>query len=146
MMKKVLCFGTFDILHPGHVFLFSESKRLGDHLTVVIARDSTVHEVKGKAPLFGEDVRLAAVASAPGVDCAVLGHPVDKYQVIRDVNPDVICLGYDQQVFVDKLESMLKVSGLSSMIVRIPSYKPEEFKSSIIKAKNGAGKDLAKLY
>ena len=40
--KKVICFGTFDILHLGHVNFFKQAKSLGDELVVVIARDVNV--------------------------------------------------------------------------------------------------------
>lgn len=135
-MKKVLAFGTFDVVHPGHVFFFRECKKLGDHLTVVIARDSTVIEVKGKAPRFDEETRRVAVQSISEVDKAVLGDPTDKYKIIKMVKPDVICLGYDQKVFVDKIESKLKEFGLHPVVVRIGSFKPEMFKSNLIREKS----------
>ena len=40
-MKLVMCAGTFDIVHPGHLYFFSEAKKLGDKLIVVVARDET---------------------------------------------------------------------------------------------------------
>jgi FAD synthetase len=57
-MRKVLAFGTFDILHPGHEHALTEARGLGDHLTVIIARDTTVEKVKNKKPLFDEQTRL----------------------------------------------------------------------------------------
>ena len=42
MKKKVLAFGTFDILHNGHSFALKTAKKLGDHLTVILARDATI--------------------------------------------------------------------------------------------------------
>jgi len=59
-------------------------------------------------------------------------------RVLDDFAPDVICLGYDQQAFTDKLEAELAKRKLSTKIVRLPSYKPEEFKSTIIKKKTVA--------
>jgi len=47
-LVKVLAFGTFDILHPGHEFYLKEAKKHGDILDVVVARDSTVEKIKGK--------------------------------------------------------------------------------------------------
>ena len=41
-MKKVLVFGTFDGLHEGHKDFLRQAKQYGDHLTVVVGRDSTV--------------------------------------------------------------------------------------------------------
>ena len=60
----------------------------------------------------------------------------DGIQVIRqikEVHPDTICLGYDQKVFVDRLGGKLKEFGLTPKIVRIMAFKPEAYKSSIMK-------------
>ena len=132
-MKNVLAFGTFDVVHPGHVFFLTRCRRLGNHLTVVIARDSTVNEIKGAMPRFDERTRQQAVQSLPVVDTAVLGDPVDKYKIIKEVMPDIICLGYDQRVFVDKLEAKLKEFGLTPHVIRLPSYRPEVFKSHLLR-------------
>lgn len=42
----VMCFGTFDIFHPGHVFYLSESQKFAHKMTVIIARDSRVEQIK----------------------------------------------------------------------------------------------------
>ncbi len=42
----VMCFGTFDIFHPGHVFYLSEAQKLADTMTIVIARDHRVFSGK----------------------------------------------------------------------------------------------------
>ena len=47
-MKKVLVFGTYDIFHKGHEYFLKESKKKGDYLIVVVARDSTVKKIKEK--------------------------------------------------------------------------------------------------
>ena len=74
--KRVLCFGTFDILHYGHVKYLQEAKKLGgenSELIVVISRDSSVESMKGKKPIFSEEHRRALVASIKSVDKAILG-------------------------------------------------------------------------
>lgn len=40
--SRVMCFGTFDIFHPGHEFYLGEAAKLADMMTVVIARDHRV--------------------------------------------------------------------------------------------------------
>jgi FAD synthetase len=39
---RVLATGTFDLLHPGHLFYLEQSKALGDELVVIVARDANV--------------------------------------------------------------------------------------------------------
>ena len=47
-MKKVMCAGTFDIVHKGHIYFLEQAKKFGDYLVVVVARDSTSEKNKGK--------------------------------------------------------------------------------------------------
>ena len=49
IMKKVLVFGTFDILPPGHLYFLREAKKHGEHLTVVVTPSAVVKQLKGKA-------------------------------------------------------------------------------------------------
>jgi FAD synthetase len=128
--KKVLVFGTFDLLHPGHISLFKEAKKLGDHLTVVVARDKTVEQLKKKAPKINEAERLEHVSELSVVDEAILGSSEDRYQVIEEVNPDIICLGYDQKFFTEGLEKELESRGIKARIVRLKPYKGDKYKSS----------------
>ncbi|MBW2991876.1 FAD synthase [Candidatus Woesearchaeota archaeon] len=129
-MKKVLAFGTFDILHPGHLDFFRQAKKFGDHLTVVVARDETVKKLKEKYPKFNEAERLEHVSRLEIVDKVVLGSTDDKYKVIEEVNPDIICLGYDQFSFTEDLEKELGNKGIKAKIIRLKPYKEEKYKSS----------------
>jgi FAD synthetase len=128
--KKVLVFGTFDMVHPGHISLFREAKKLGDHLTVVVARDRTVEELKGRKPKINENERLEHVSELSLVDKAVLGNSHDKYAVVEKTRPDVICLGYDQISFTEELEAELKKRRIKAKIVRLKPYKEDMYKSS----------------
>ena len=114
----VLVFGTFDLLHPGHEWLLQEAKELGDELVVVVARDETVVQVKGRKPHHNEQERIDALRAVPVVDRVMLGHVGDKYAIIEEIKPDVICLGYDQTSFVDSLAQELASRGLNPKIVR----------------------------
>ena len=129
-MIKVMCAGTFDIIHPGHLYFFSESKKYGDRLVVVVARDSTSERLKKKKPKNNERTRLEAVRSLDIVDEARLGNEGDIFAVIEEIKPNVICLGYDQNVLKEKLEEELKKRNLKADVIRIGSYRPEVYKSS----------------
>lgn len=131
--KKVLVFGTFDLLHPGHIQFLKEAKKYGNHLTVVVARDKTVKEIKGKMPKYSEYERLAHVKELGIVDEAMLGNESDKYEIIEEVNPEMICLGYDQKNFTEKLEKEITKRGLEIKIVRLKPYQEKKFKSSKLK-------------
>jgi FAD synthetase len=132
-MKRVLVFGTFDGLHPGHINFFEQAKKLGDRLTAVVARDATVNEVKGHFPKRSELLRLKAVKQCKLVDEAMLGNIGNPYEIIKKIRPDIIALGYDQTSFTANLESELKKAEISAKIARLNPYKPEIHHSSIIK-------------
>jgi len=138
-MPKAIAFGTFDGFHPGHKHYLDEASTYGD-LTVVIGRDATVFKVKGRLPIRNEEERLAAVKAA-GFDTR-LGSLTDKYAVLAELRPDVICLGYDQQAFTDKLEEACSRLGLSATIVRIGAYKPETYKSSLLDRHEAPDRDV----
>lgn len=129
-MKKVLAFGTFDILHPGHEHALKEAKTYGDHLTVIVSRDATVCHVKGHEAFFKEKTRLKNLKNLKIADEVHLGCLGNKYKVVDKADPDVIALGYDQKFFVDELQDAVKKH---VKIVRLKSYKPHIYKSSIIK-------------
>lgn len=133
-MKKVLVFGTFDGLHDGHRDFFRQAKEQGDYLIVVVGRDTTVLRVKKKLPKYPEQERLATVQNCPIVDEARLGNEgTSPYLVVAQVQPDVICLGYDQTHFIDNLASSIKEMGLGEIpIKRMEAFHPEIYKSSLL--------------
>jgi len=131
-----MAFGTFDILHPGHLYLFSEAKKFGDKLVVVVARDTTVLRIKHHAPLHKEEERLRLVQKVPGVDEAVLGDEHDYYKVLEQFTPAIICLGYDQKsMMTEKLQEELLRRGLKTIIMHIGPFQENEYKSSKLREK-----------
>jgi cytidyltransferase-like protein len=125
--KTVLAFGTFDVFHKGHEYFLREARKHGDRLVVVVARDGNVTHLKGRAPHDNEQQRLANVAAFTGVDEARLGYEEwgKHLQVLEDVKPDVICLGYDQR-------AKLPEDGPWE-VVRLEAFEPETYKSSLLR-------------
>lgn len=122
-----MCFGTFDILHPGHIFYLQKSKELGDYLIAVVARDANVIKLKGKLPVDNEKERLKKVKKTDLIDKVILGNLKDKYGVIKKYKPDIISLGYDQRVDLKDLQKVF-----TGKIIRQKPYKPKIYKSSKI--------------
>jgi len=73
---------------------------------------------------MNENDRLFLVNDHPLVDEARLGHLEDRYRVIEDIKPDVICLGHDQEAFTENLDNELARRGLSAIVVRCFPYEP----------------------
>ncbi len=128
----VLVFGTFDLLHPGHLDFFRQAKEWGDHLIAGIGRDQVVAALKGKLPRQNERERLAAVQECGLVDEAHLlpDNPEERFQWIKKINPAVIALGYDQTAFTDHLAQDLARHSIDCRIARLKPFHPERYKSS----------------
>jgi FAD synthetase len=120
-MTKVMATGVFDILHSGHLRYLQEAKLLGDELIVVVATDATVRKEKHE-PITPELMRLELVQALKPVDRALLGKEGDMFQIVREVSPDIIVLGYDQAFDQKKLEAELAKRGLKVKVVRLSMY------------------------
>ena len=127
--KKVMCFGTFDLLHVGHLDYFRQAKEQGDNLIVVIARDKT-KEKEDKNLAFCEHERLQLISSLKIVDEAVLGYLEDHFKIIEEKKPDVIFLGYDHPPIEDKLKEKFNIE-----VLRGKPYQEHQHKSSKIREK-----------
>jgi len=61
---RVMVFGAFDHLHPGHLDYFRQTRHFGDELVVVVARDKNVLKIKGRLPREDEKIRVRNVRLA----------------------------------------------------------------------------------
>jgi len=119
-LKRIVATGTFDLLHPGHLYYLEESRRLGDELYVIIARDANVrHKPK---PVIPEDQRMKMVGALKPVDHAVLGDLHDMFRPIREIQPAVITIGFNQHFDEARLVADLRARGINSEVVRIGQY------------------------
>jgi FAD synthetase len=127
-VRRVVATGTFDILHPGHLYYLEESGRLGDELYVIVARDRNVrHKPK---PVLPEEQRARMVAALKPVDHAVLGDLHDMFRPIEEIRPAVITFGFNQHFDEEKIRGELGKRGLSVELVRIGSYGGDRYCSS----------------
>jgi len=133
--KLVMAFGTFDYLHAGHENFLRQAKSLGTELIVVLARDTTVRSVKGRPSTNNEKKRLKNLRQTGWADKVILGNQADKHKVVLQYKPAIIALGYDQHVFTQTLQKTLIDNNLNSEIVRLESYFPQVYKSSLLQAK-----------
>ena len=122
---NVLVFGTFDHLHPGHLSLLQQASDRGD-MFVVIARDQNVERIKGHEPLQTEEERKRAIEEKFPDAHVVLGDSEDFLRPVRDINPDLILLGYDQ-----RLPPGVAAKDLPCPVERLGAFHPEKYKSSL---------------
>ena len=130
----MLASGVFDLLHLGHVKFLEEAKKAGGknaELVVIVARDSTVQRTKGRKPIMSENQRRALVESLKVVDEAVLGlEDFDVGDVIEQIKPDVIALGYDQLDMERQVREYVDKHCLAVKTFRVGKFEPDELDSS----------------
>lgn len=124
-MKKVITYGTFDLLHEGHLNLLRRAKALGDHLTVGVTSDS-FDRGRGKLNVRNNILeRVAAVLATGYADEVIiedyLGQKIDD---IQRYNIDIFAIGSDWTGEFDYLKEYCEVvylprtEGISSSILR----------------------------
>jgi glycerol-3-phosphate cytidylyltransferase len=94
-MKKVITYGTFDILHYGHINILRRAKALGDYLVVAISSDE-FNAIKGKKSFYPYEQRKMMLEAIKYVDEVIPENDWD--QKVRDVhehNIDVFVMGDD---------------------------------------------------
>jgi FAD synthetase len=106
--KRILVTGVFDILHPGHLFLFREAAKMGD-VVVIIARDSTVVKLKKRPPIIPEKQRLEVILGLRDVKEAVLGNENQYFmEKALELKPNIILLGPNQKISEQFLNTELQ--------------------------------------
>lgn len=131
--KVVVVFGIFDGIHDGHRDFFRQAKEYGEELIAVVGRDESAIRLKNKKPRHTESERLAFVAGEQMVDKAVLGdRKLSSYSVLVRCNPDVICLGYDQQALGKDLDKWMKETGRRIPLHYLQPYHSDSFHSSLL--------------
>lgn len=111
-MKKIITYGTFDLLHIGHIRLLKRAKRLGDELIVGLSTDE-FNKIKHKTSFFDYDVRKEILEAIKYVDKVI---PEENWeQKVSDIQKfsiDLFVMGSDWQGEFDHLESYCKVKYL----------------------------------
>lgn len=128
---RILLFGTFDHLHPGHEFVLSEGAKRGE-LHVVVARDETVERIKGHRADQSEQERMQAIIDHFPKAKVILGDAADYLTPVKAAQPDLILLGYDQ-----KLPPGVDQGDLKCAVERLPPFEPEKYKSSLKRGQKG---------
>jgi len=110
--------GVFDLLHSGHLHFLEEARKLGDELVVVVATDKTVREKKHD-PITSQEMRLKMVSALRPVDLAVLGKEGDMFEIVAELKPDIIALGFDQLHDINQIEGLLAERMINAKVVRL---------------------------
>jgi D-beta-D-heptose 7-phosphate kinase/D-beta-D-heptose 1-phosphate adenosyltransferase len=92
--RIVLTNGCFDLIHAGHIALFSAAKNLGDVLIVAIDDDASVRRIKGAGrPVIKAKERTRIIGALDVVDYVVVFSAGELEALIEIVKPDVLAKG-----------------------------------------------------
>jgi glycerol-3-phosphate cytidylyltransferase len=108
-MKKVITYGTFDLLHYGHINLLKRAKQLGDYLIVAISTNE-FNDIKGKRCYFTYEERKKLVESIRYVDLVI---PEENWEQktndIKEFKVDIFVMGDDWVGMFDNLKEYCDV-------------------------------------
>ena len=126
-MKKVLTYGTFDLLHYGHINLLERAKALGDYLVVGLSTDE-FNGLKGKKCYFSYEERKKMLEALRCVDLVIEENCWEqKISDVKEFRIDVFVMGDDWKGKFDFLKDYFEVIYLP----RKPEISTTQIKSDI---------------
>ena len=129
-MKRVITYGTYDLLHYGHINLLKRARELGDYLIVVLSTDEFNWNMKGKKCYFTYEQRKKLLESIRYVDLVI---PEESWeQKVEDVklyHVDTFVMGDDWEGKFDFLKEYCEVVYLS----RTPEISTTQIKKELKK-------------
>ena len=128
-MKNILVYGTFDLLHPGHIYLLEEAKKLGDKLIVGVSTDE-FNAIKHKSAFLAYEERKKMVESIRYVDKVI---PEERWEQkvddIKKYNIDTVVMGDDWKGS-DKFEYLKEYCNVV-YIPKMPSLSSTRFRGYV---------------
>ncbi len=94
-MKRILTYGTFDLLHYGHINILKRAKELGDYLVVALSTDE-FNAIKGKKAYHSYETRKKMLEAIRYVDLVIPENEWEqKLSDVKDYHIDVVVMGSD---------------------------------------------------
>ena len=130
-MVVVITFGTFDLLHIGHINMLNNCKEYGDKLIVGVSSDQLNIEKKGRKSVFNQNDRMQIISSIRCVDEVFLEESLElKEEYCKKYNADIFIIGDDWKGKFDHINDICKVMYLNrtenisttELIIHIKKY------------------------
>lgn len=125
--------GCFDLLHPGHVSLLKQAKRVGDRLVVGLNADQSIQNLKGPTrPIQHEIARAFVLSSLESVDLVVLFEEDTPLELIQTLKPDVLVKGADYTI--DKVVGAPFVQSYGGQVLLVDLMEGESTSRMVTRA------------
>lgn len=132
-MKRVITYGTFDLLHYGHINLLRRAKELGDYLIVAVSTDEFNWKEKNKKCFFAYEQRKALVEAIRYVDLVIPETSWEqKKSDIHEYHVDIFTIGEDWKGKFDFLE---KEGAQVVYLSRTPEISTTQIKKELSRGK-----------
>ena len=108
--KTIITFGSYDLLHLGHINLIKRAKELGDKLIVGVSSDSFHHTKKNRPAIYNEHERMEIINSLKYVDKVFLEEDfAKKREYCKKYKADILVMGDDWLGHFDDLKDICEV-------------------------------------
>ena len=109
-MRTVITFGTFDVLHIGHIKILERAKKYGDRLIVGVSSDALSFSKKQRYPVYPENERCEIIRSLQYVDDVFLEESLElKGEYIKQYKADILIMGNDWEGKFDMFKNLCEV-------------------------------------
>lgn len=127
-MKRVITYGTFDLIHYGHINLLKRAREYGDYLIVALSTDDFNSNMKGKKTYFSYDERKKLLESIRYVDLVIPEENWEqKISDVKEYKVDTFVIGNDWEGKFDFLNEYCNVAYLS----RTPEISTSKIKNDL---------------
>lgn len=127
-MIKVITYGTFDLLHYGHINLLQRAKAMGEYLIVALSTDEFNSQEKGKQTYFSYEERKRLLEAIRYVDLVIPERNWEqKIDDIKEFKADIFVIGNDWTGKFDFLKEYCEVRYLE----RTPEISTTKIKSDL---------------
>jgi glycerol-3-phosphate cytidylyltransferase len=109
-MKTIVTFGTFDLLHRGHLNILKYCTTLSEQVIVGVSSDAFSHVKKSRYPVYNEDDRMFIVGNVKGVSGVFLEDSMQKKRdYIIKYKADTLVMGSDWTGYFDEFSDICEV-------------------------------------
>lgn len=131
-MKKIITYGSFDLLHYGHINLLRRAKEQGDYLIVALSTDEFNQQYKDKKSYFSYEKRKQLLEAVRYVDLVIPENSWEqKVSDIKEFKIDKFVMGNDWQ---DKFDYLHEETGVEVIYLdRTPEISTSQIKEDLNK-------------